>query len=488
MDIGTKQPDQETKDHDGDLEFSQRFTEDPVLIRAILRKIDLHLMVPLWIIFAFGFLDRINLGNVAVLGIVPELKLGKNGLNIALQVFFVPYILFDIPSNILLKKFRPSTWISILTFSWGIMCMCQGFVKSKGGLIACRFLLGVFEAGFVPGCAYLMSMYYRRYDFQKRFSLFWVAGLIAGAFGGLLAYALYHMNGLSGYSGWRWIFIIEGLLAIAVALPAKFLIADWPDEAKFLTIEEKEYLQQIQSNDISTGETGVAQMNRLDAAAWKRILTDWKVYVGGLVYLGITVSGYATALFIPSIVASLGYSGIEAQVHSIPVWIVAAVVTFGVSIATDRLKHRYGFIMFGVVFASIGYIVLLCEEPVNTHVRYMAVFFVTVGCYIVQPVAVVWLANNFSGHYKRAVGLAIQIGFGNIGGIIASNIFVSNEAPRYFVGYGVSLAMMIFCGIMSSVYAFGLTVENKRRAEGKLDDRLQLSNIGDDDPRFRFTL
>ncbi|EED20890.1 transmembrane transporter, putative [Talaromyces stipitatus ATCC 10500] len=462
-----KLPEQEIKSNN-DIEDARPVAVDAALIKKIMRKIDLHLMAPLWIIFAFGFLDRINLGNVAVLGIIPELKLGGNGLNIALQVFFVPYILFDIPSNIVLKKVRPSTWISVITFLWGVACMCQGFVKNRGGLIACRFFLGVFEAGFVPGCAYLMSMYYRRHDFQKRFSLFWVAGLVAGAFGGLLAYALFHMHGLSGYSGWRWIFIIEGLLSIAASIPAKFLIADWPEDAKFLTTEEKEVLHQIQLADAGGG----AQMNRLDRAAWKRILTDWKLAVGSMVYIGITVSGYATALFIPSIVASLGYSGIEAQIHSIPIWVVASVVTLAVSIATDRLKHRHGFIMFGVIFASIGYIILLCQGPLhgglNPHARYMAVFF-------------------------RAIGLAIQVGIGNIGGIIASNIFVSTQAPRYFVGYGVSLAMLLFSGVMSTILAIGLIVENKRRGKGKHDDRLRLgesvlNNMGDDDPRFRFTL
>ena len=371
--------------------------------------------------------------------------------------------------------------------------MCQGFVKTNGGLIACRFFIGVFEAGFVPGCAYLMATYYKRHEFQKRFSLFWVAGLLAGAFGGLLAYGLDHMGGLGGYSGWRWIFIIEGLMSVVLAVPAKFLIADWPEQAKFLTKEDRILLHARTSEDIGGG----ARMDRLDSTAWKRILTDWKILIGSLMYIGITVSGYATALFIPSIVNSLGYSGISTQVHSVPIWIVAAIVTLAVSYFTDRLKHRYGFIMFGVLFASVGYTILLCQGPrdggLNLQVRYMAVFFVCTGCYIVQPVAVVWLANNLGGHYKRAIGLAIQVGFGNIGGIIASNIFVQEDSPRYFVGYGVSLGMMLFCGIMSTVFAVCVVIENRRRDEGERDDRLLLDesilgNMGDDDPRFRFTL
>lgn len=149
---------------------------DPRVERRLLRKIDLHLMIPLlvkqqwilgaqligdrWIIFILGFIDRINLGNVRVLGIVPDLRLTGNQFNIALQIFFVPYILVEIPSNIFLKKLTPSTWIASITFLWGLACMCQGFVRNNSGLIACRFFLGLFEGGFVPGSVYLMSMYF----------------------------------------------------------------------------------------------------------------------------------------------------------------------------------------------------------------------------------------------------------------------------------------------------------------------------------------
>lgn len=133
-----KVPDQEVKSHH-DLEDAHHLDMDEALVKKIMRKIDLHLMVPLWIIFALGFLDRINLGNVAVLGIIPELKLGGNGLNIALQVFFVPYILLDIPSNIVLRKIRPSTLISILAFLWGKLSLLLVVVLSIFFLILILF-------------------------------------------------------------------------------------------------------------------------------------------------------------------------------------------------------------------------------------------------------------------------------------------------------------------------------------------------------------
>lgn len=120
-----------------------------------------------------------------------------------------------------------------LTMDWsGIACMCQGVVNNTSGLFACRFFMGLCEGGFVPGCAYLLSMYYKRHEFQKRYSLLWAAGLVAGAFGGLLAYALYHMHNLGGDSGWRWVFIIGGLAVNCIGFVGQvsYCRLDWKSE------------------------------------------------------------------------------------------------------------------------------------------------------------------------------------------------------------------------------------------------------------------
>lgn len=127
-----------------------------------------------------------------------------NAYNIALFIFFVPYILFEVPSNIIIKRIAPSTWLSGIMFLWGIVSICQGVVKTPGQLQAMRFLLGLFESGFFPGCTYLISMYYKRYELQWPFNIFFTGSILAGSFSGLLAYAIAHMDGTAGYSGWRW--------------------------------------------------------------------------------------------------------------------------------------------------------------------------------------------------------------------------------------------------------------------------------------------
>ena len=160
---------------------------------------------------------------------------------------------------------------------------------------------------------------------------------------------------------------------------------------------------------------------------------------------------------------------------------------------SDRLQHRYGFVILGAAINIIGYIILLAQATVSVKVRYFALYLVECGIWIGAPVEVVWLTNNLGGHYKRAVGSAIQVGMGNLSGFVASNVFITKQAPRYPVGYGVALAMTALAGVAATVLYFGLKRENTRRGRGERDHRLQmgkeeLDNIGDDHPDFRFAL
>jgi MFS family permease len=180
-------------------EYDYGVADDPAALKALQWKCDLHVIPPLFVIFLLAFLDRTNIGNAKVQGLEATLGMSGTDYNIALFVFFIPYILLEVPSNIILKKMAPSTWLSVIMVCWGVATMCQGVVKNLGGLVATRFILGIFEAGLFPGCIYLISMYYERFELQWRMSLFFAASIIAGAFGGLLAFGLAKMDGVGGY-------------------------------------------------------------------------------------------------------------------------------------------------------------------------------------------------------------------------------------------------------------------------------------------------
>lgn len=169
--------------------------------KKLLWKVDLHVVPPLLILFLLAFLDRVNIGNAKIQGMTTDLHMQGQDYNIALFIFFIPYILLEVPSNIIIKKVAPSTWLCCIMLLWGICTVGQGLVRNFAGLVALRFLLGIFEAGLVPGAVYLISMWYKRFELQWRLSVFFCASIIAGAFGGLFAYALAHMDGVGGYAG-----------------------------------------------------------------------------------------------------------------------------------------------------------------------------------------------------------------------------------------------------------------------------------------------
>ncbi|KAF2685922.1 MFS general substrate transporter [Lentithecium fluviatile CBS 122367] len=458
---------------------------DPVAEKALLRKCDLRVLPPLFVLFLLAFLDRTNIGNAKIQGLTEDLHMHAQDYNIALFVFFIPYILFEVPSNIILKKLAPSTWLSAIMVLWGISTIGMGLVNNFEGLVAMRVILGFFEAGLFPGCMYLISMYYKRYELQWRFTLFFAASIVAGGFGGLLAFAIAKMEGIAGYGGWRWIFIIEGLMTVVIGVISKFWITDWPETASFLNEQERALLIARLSAD-----SGDAVMNRMDKHAARRIFRDPKIYIGTLMYFGIVNTGYAGSFFIPTIVKELGYTSSAAQVRSIPIFVVATVTALGAAWITDRMKHRFTFCIFGLCVSSVGYILLLNQDNLSAGVKYFALFLVVPGGYITQPITLVWLANLMSGHYKRSVSSAIQVGFGNIGGIVASNVFLTREAPKYPTGYGVSLGMLWICGASCTAMFFLVKRENKKREAGHRDHRLEgphADNLGDDHPHFRLT-
>lgn len=211
-----------------------------------------------------------------------------------------------------------------------------------------------------------------------------------------------------------------------------------------------------------------------------------------IIYFGVVNTGYSLSFFTPTILKQLGWTSVHAQILTIPVYACSFFVTIIVAICTDRLRHRYAFAMLGIFLTTIGYGILLAQEYVQVSTRYIALFLVAAGSNITQPVVLVWLNNNMGGHYKRSLSAAMQIGFGNCGGIVASNIYITTQAPTYPIGFGVSLALMLICGLFCTVLLIGLRMENIKRDRGERDGRYDLpkedlENLGDDHPSFRFT-
>ncbi|KAL4974649.1 major facilitator superfamily domain-containing protein [Aspergillus desertorum] len=424
-------------------------------------KIDVRLLPMLCLMYMVTFLDRVNIGNAAVFGMRDDLDIVKGTkYNAALMIFFVPYILFEIPSNILLRKLKPHVWLSFCVFGFGLICILQGLVQSWATLMVTRWFLGMFETGMAPGCVYLLGMWYKRSEAQKRYSIYASSTILAGSFGGLLASAIGKMDGIRGYGGWRWVFILEGLATTAMAVIVYFALPDFPEDCKWLSEREYEHLRDTMGAE--TGRLdGVVRMGWRDVAG---VFKDWKVFIGALMAFGQMVSGYGYAYFAPTIIRTLGYGEIRTQLYSVPPWAAAFGCMMLVATLSDYFQHRYAFTMIGMLVGISGYGVLLYfHDTAHHNIQYGALFMVACGFNSALPVFLCWFGMNLGGHTRRSVGTAFQIAFGNLGGIVATYSFLERDAPLYRNGYIIGLSFACFSVAMSTAYFFAVRYENRKR-------------------------
>ncbi|TFK48566.1 MFS general substrate transporter [Heliocybe sulcata] len=433
--------------------------------RKLLRKLDWALIPWLSFLYLLSFLDRTSIGNAKLYGLEQDLHISDSQYLIALTVFFFPYALFEVPSNIFLKRLRPSIWLSGLMFCWGIMMTVQGLVHNYGGLLGMRWMLGMFEAGLFPGVNYYLSCWYRRSEFGIRAAIFFSAATVSGAFGGLLAAAISKMDGIGGKPAWAWIFILEGLATVLAGAVSFWIIQDFPDTAKFLSEAERTVVVRRLQGDNQFSAAG----ERLKLKYIWRSLSDWKTWLGMIVYMGADGPLYAFSLFLPSIITEVRYSATPANLLSVPVYVLACLVTCAVGFVADRYGRRGYLNIACLLLAAVGYIILITSR--SAALSYVAVYMAACGIY--PAIRNAWVSNNVEGSYKRSVTLAMVISFGNLNGAVSSNVYRARDRPWYSLGHGIVL-MYIGLGLISStLMVILLRRENARRDRGDRDEHIQ---------------
>ncbi|KAH9169899.1 MFS general substrate transporter [Lactarius sanguifluus] len=435
--------------------------------RKLVRKIDLHLIPWLSLLYLLSFLDRTSIGNAKLYGLEKTLHLTDKQYLFALTIFFFPYALFEVPSNIFLKRLRPSLWLSGLMLLWGIMMTVQGLVHNYGGLLTMRWMLGMMEAGLFPGVAYYLSCWYKRSEYGIRAAIFFSAASVSGAFGGLLAAAISNMDGVGGKAGWAWIFILEGLATIVAGAASFFIIQDFPDTARFLSEAERSVvIRRLQDDDQFSAAGENFKLRNIISS-----LTDWKTWLAIGIYVGCDMPLYAFALFLPSIIHELGFQATPANLLTVPVYAFACIITCLVGFLADKFQRRGVFNIGLSCVGGLAYIVLIVSK--SAALSYVAVYVATCGIYPLIPNTVAWVSNNVEGSYKRSVSLAMVISFGNINGAVSSNVYRAVDAPRYRLGHGLVL-MYIAMGIASSIAFYVLLRrENAARDRGVRDEVIE---------------
>ncbi|KAE9395083.1 MFS general substrate transporter [Gymnopus androsaceus JB14] len=376
----------------------------------------------------------------------------------------------------MLKRLDPRIWLPTLTFVWGTVCLCQGFLRNQAGLLGIRFLLGATEAGLFPGAIYIFSVYYLRRERMVRVAIFFGGAALAGAFGGnqslkiiefahdirfplgILAFAIGKMDGIGGRQGWQWIFIVEGLITILVSLLAYFVIPTWSYKAKFLTELERERLLSRLGKD-----TDPAHREPFQWVYVKHAFTDHLVWGYAMLFHGYVFVLSSFSIFLPTIIADLGFQSWQAQLLTVPPNTFAALtiaITVWFSVRYDRIAV---FIIITTAVAIIGYLVLLTATKPGA--QYVGVHLAAAGIYTGNALVLSWPGENVAGQTKRAVAVAMQVAFGDIGAIAAVLIYRPNFAGHeYRKPHIIAIGYLLSSGAVAAYLWFWLSRENKKKA------------------------
>lgn len=388
----------------------------------------------------------------------------------------------------MIRKLTASRYLASITTIWGVIATLTGITQSFGGLVACRILLGVVEAGLFPGLVAYMTLFYGKKEIALRVGYLFSAAALAGACGGLLAYAIGFMDGIAGQRGWRWIMIIEGLPSVILGFIAWFGLADDPDTAFYLTQEEKALVKARRSLEI--GQTESAQQFHIKDA--KEGAKDWTVLLFCFSQFGVDTVLYGYSTFLPTIITGIGsWSPPQVQALTIPCYAVGALTYLIVAWFSDRTQQRG---LFTVIFCGItiiGYGVLMADAAPGVH--YFGCFLVATGLYVCVGLPLAWLPTNLPRFGKRTFATGLQLTFGNISGIMTPFLYPNDTAPRYIMGHAVTLSLTGFSAIVYTFMWYWYGRINKARIAGKEDFKTEgmtydeVQEMGDRNPDFRYT-
>lgn len=431
--------------------FDQYTESGSVEAKSLVRKQDLRIIPLCAMVYLLNFLDRSNIGNAKILNsetgddILQKTNTSSHQFNVALTVFYISYSLFEVPSNYLLKKLSPSRWVSFLMFAWGATTVGIGGVRNAASLTGVRFLLGVFEAGLYPGLVFYLTFWYRPEERSLRISCILASATLAGAFGGAIAYAVGHMNGINKLSGWQWLFILEGVPSCVAALVILLLLPDYPGSVRWLTDKEKELA--IERLRFCGSSADDKNMTWVDA---KSTLTEWRLYAHYLLYFLLSTPFSSLSLFAPTIVAGLGYKSLTAQLMTIPPYAVAYVACLIASWSADRFNSRSLHTAACALISAVGFIVSATISPEAYVARYIC-FVISTTCVFAQsPILLSFLASNT--HTTASTGLAIALNLtfgGGPGLIIGAWIYPAGEAKNGFrSGNWVNAAFMFVISVV----------------------------------------
>ncbi|CAK7212690.1 hypothetical protein SBRCBS47491_001552 [Sporothrix bragantina] len=431
--------------------------EERKLDRRVNRKFDFLVLPLLVILFVFDGMDKNNVGNAATVNFLATAHLSKNAVNNAASLLFVTFVPLQPVSAAFGKWIGVTRWMPIVMFVWGMLTISNAFVKSDGQFYAIRILLGACEAGFFPMCMFYISTLYPRFWLGRRLAIFYGSNTFAGCFSGLIAYAILQWENKPLYS-WQYLFIVEGACTALTAILAFFWLPSDAGAAWFLTAKEKEWAGTRMMRDSAHAHQAARGITKQDLI---EVLRDWKIWliIPGNMFASVIYQAFN--VFLPLIVENLGYTSYRANLFTVPIYFVGAIGLIGAAFSSDHFKERTIHLLCALAIVIFGSILVVTLK--SNVGRYVALCIMNIGTYTQTPLVNASLMNNTPNPNKRVLVVGFS-GLGNVGGVIAAQLFRPKFQPTYHIPFYVALAMSVLGWFFYFSYRMGMIYHNKKRA------------------------
>ncbi|KAJ5918192.1 permease of the major facilitator superfamily [Penicillium verhagenii] len=376
---------------------------------------------------------------------------------------FVAYILMQVPSNLLLNYMgRPSLYLGFFVSAWGLVSACTSQVTGYGGIVACRFILGLVEAPFFAGVLFYLSKWYTRNELAFRMSIFYSGSLISGAFGNLIAVGI--LSGLSGERGmgaWQWLYIIEGSITCFIGIVICFILPDFPETWRLLDPEMRAVAIRrlaIEAAEADVDETEGAGMSQLKGL--KMAMTDIKTYVFAFAYM-CTAAGGSFQYFFPTLAETLGYNKTISLLLVAPPYVFMVFYSIFHSWLSDKLGVRFWFFFYPIPITIIGFIIFMTTDSFGP--RYFSMFLMNFT-FAQNGTLYSWIANALPRPpAKRAAAYAFINSIGNSATIWTPYTYYDSQGTHYPVALGICIAVQALGGLAAIFMYFNLRMMNKRQ-------------------------
>ena len=381
---------------------------------SVIKKTMLRILPFVFICYVVAYLDRVNIG-FAALEMNADLALSAEIFGLLSGVFFLGYVVFEIPSNIIMSKVGARFWIARIMITWGIIEILTGFVQNSTHLYIARFLLGIAEAGFFPGIILYFTYWFRGKE-RGRASAFLLLALPVGTIiGAPLSTWIMDTITWGGLAGWRWMFILEGIPAVALGVITLFFLSNRPKDAKWLSDEEKNWLEQ----ELDRERQQSLKVNKVSKLAMVKDFNVWKL---ALVYFANVSAMFGISFWLPTIIKSLseGSSNMEIGWLSIIPALVGIPAMLLFAWSSDKKNERKKHIITSFLFAAVGYIFAGFSD--STFIMIASLTFAAIGLYGFAGIFFAFLPSFFTVDTAPA-GIAMVNALGLLGGFFGPMIF-----------------------------------------------------------------